>query len=400
MQRINQQFFRSTAVAAALLALGMGAAAADPLKLVICHVDDRSGSAADTGIESLNGLKMVIDPLNEAGGINGEKIELIAYDTKTDPQLAANFGTRCAEDDAGLLVIGGSPSAVANSLVTVANQNKVPLYILAAAAPEVTDNANYQFRFGPKVTQDSIAVADALAANGIKKVAIINNSVPFGISGAASATGELGKKSIEITTQQTYDVAATDVSPQVINVMQTDPEVILVYPYPADGARVVRTIRQMGLKQPVIMPRVGMMKAFRELAAETGNEVLVPSSVDTTRPEVADFFKSYTAKYGPLAISPSPVQGHDAGTLAVAVLKDEKVQEAIKAGDLQAARDAIRDATARLGDFTGLQGTAKGGYQFSKNHHGPTDAGFFVFVKVAEDGKALEVVDSAVALKK
>jgi branched-chain amino acid transport system substrate-binding protein len=399
MRRSLKSLFRSTTAATCIVALGVASAAAEPLKLVICHIDDRSGSAADTGIESLNGLKMVIDPLNEAGGIDGQKIELVTYDTKTDPQLAANFGTRCAEDDGGLLIIGGSPSAVANSLVTVANQNKIPLYILAAAAPEVTDNANYQYRFGPKVTQDSMAVADALASNGIKKVAIINNSVPFGISGAASATEELGKKGIEITTQQTYDVAATDVSPQIINVMQTDAEVILVYPYPADGARVIRTIRQMGLKQPVIMPRVGIMKAFRDLAAETGNDVLVPSSVDMTRPEVADFFKDYTGKYGPLALSPSPVQGYDAARLAVEVLKDEKVQEAVKAGDAQAARDAVRDATARHGDFTGLQGTAKGGYRFSQNHHGPSDDGFFVFVKVAQNGAALEAVDSAAALR-
>lgn len=397
MHRISQLLYSSVAAVSVTLALG-AAASAEPLKLVICHVDDRSGAAADTGIESLNGLKMVIDPLNEAGGINGEKIDLITYDTKTDPQLAANFGTRCSEDDNGLLIIGGSPSAVANSLVTVANQTKTPLYILAAASPEVTNNANYQFRFGPMVTQDSIAVADALAANGVKKVAIINNSVPFGIDGAASAKAALDAKGIEITTQQTYDVAAADVSPQVINLMQADADAILVYPYPADGARVMRTIRQMGLTQPVIMPRVGMMKAFRELAADAGNDVLVPSSVDITRPEVAQFFQDYSSKYGPLAISPSPAQGYDAGTLTVEVLKDEAVQAAIQAGDLQGARDAIRDATARHGDFVGMQGTAESGYHFSQNHHGPTDDGFFVFVKVAENGEALEAVDAATAL--
>ena len=385
--------------AAAAVALAAGGAFAEPLDLVVCHVDDRSGSAADTGIESLNGLNMVLEPLNEAGGIDGQQVELITYDTKTDPQLAANFGTRCAEDDGGLLIIGGSPSAVAGSLVTVANQNKIPLYILAAASPPLTDDADYQFRFGPKVTQDSIAVADALEASGIQKVAIINNSVPFGIAGAASATVELEKKGIGIATQQTYDIAATDVSPQIINVMQTEPEVILVYPYPADGARVVRTIRQMGLEQPIVMPRVGMMKAFRDLAADTGNGVLVPSSVDITRPEVADFFEQYAAKYGPLAMSPSPVQGYDAGQLAVEVLSDPDVQAAIQAGDLQGARDAIRDATARLGDFTGLQGTASGRYQFSQDHHGPADQGFFVFVEVAEDGNALEAVDPAEALQ-
>lgn len=399
MQRISQYFLSSAAAAAVTLALGAGVAAAEPLKLVICHVDDRSGSAADTGIESLNGLKMVIDPLNEAGGINGQKIELIAYDTKTDPQLAANFGTRCAEDDNGLLIIGGSPSAVANSLVTVANQNKIPFYIMAAASPPLTDNAEYQFRFGPKVTQDSIAVADAFVKIGWKKVAIINNATPFGIAGADAAMGMLKAKGIEIVTQQAYDVAATDVSPQVINLMSSEPDAVLVFPYPADGARVIRTIRQMGMTQPVMMPRVGMMKAFRELAADSGNDVLVPSSVDPARDDVKAFFADYQAKFGPLAISASPPQGFDGGTLAVAVLKDAAVQEKIQAGDLQGARDAILAATKRLGKFEGLQGQKGVPYDFTAGHHGPPDNGFFVFVKVADNGQSLVAADPAAMAK-
>ena len=76
MHRISQFLNRSTVAAAVLRALGAGASA-EPLKLVICHVDDRSGSAADTGIESLNGLKLVIDPIKADGGIDGQKIEMI-----------------------------------------------------------------------------------------------------------------------------------------------------------------------------------------------------------------------------------------------------------------------------------------------------------------------------------
>ncbi|WP_196053649.1 ABC transporter substrate-binding protein [Paracoccus lichenicola] len=384
---------RSAAGLAAILAMTAGVAAAEPLDLVVCAVDDRSGSAADTGIESLNALHMVLDPVNAAGGINGQDIRIVEYDSKTDPQLAANFGTRCAEDDNALLIIGGSPSAVANSLVTVANQNKIPLWILAAASPELTDDAQYQFRFGPKVTQDSIAVADALAAQGIKKVGIINNSVPFGISGAASAIEALEPKGIEITTQQTYDVAATDVSPQIINLMQSEPEVVLVYPYPADGARVIRTIRQMGMTQPVIMPRVGAMKAFRELAADAGNGVMIPSSVDPSREDVEKFFDEYAEKFGELALSPSPAQGHDAGMLLTQVLKDAAVQEKIQAGDLQGARDAIVEATGRLGNFNGLQGQKDVAYNFAAGHHGPPDTGFFVFIEVAGNGKELVGAD-------
>ena len=64
MHRISQYLLRSTAAVTVTLAFGAGMAAAEPLKLVICHVDDRSGSAADTGISkwtltgtTLDGMK-------------------------------------------------------------------------------------------------------------------------------------------------------------------------------------------------------------------------------------------------------------------------------------------------------------------------------------------------------
>ena len=382
---------------AAALALGLTSASfAEPLPLKICSIDDRSGAAADTGIESLNGLKMVIEPLNEKGGINGRKIELVEYDGKTDPQLTATFATRCAEDDQGLLIVGGSPSAPAAAMVPIANQNGIPFFILSGSSPDLTDNADFQFRIGPNTNQDAIAVADSVEKLGFKKIAIINNSVPFGINGAKSVIDALKAKGIDIITQQTYDVAATDVSPQVINIVQAQPDLVLVYPYPADGARVARTIRQLGITAPVIMPRVGMMKAFRQLAAADGNGILIPSSVDVTRPEVAKLFEDYAAKYGPLAPSASPAQGYDAATLVVKLLSDAEVQKAIAAGDLAAARIAIRDAVKRVGGFVGMQGQAGVSYQFAEGkHHGPPDQGFFIYLQVADDGKSLVAPDMA-----
>jgi branched-chain amino acid transport system substrate-binding protein len=371
-------------------ALSGSVQAQTPLPLKLCMIDDRSGAAADTGNERLNGFNMVIEPLNAKGGINGRKIELVVYDGKTDPQLTATYATRCAEDDNGLMIIGGSPSAPAAAMIPVAAQNEIPYYILAASANNLTDDAQWQFRFGPKAAQDAIAVADAFEQIGFKKVAIINNSTPFGTDTSRSTAKALEAKGVTILTQQTYDIAATDVSPQVVNLRQGDPDVILVFPYPADGARVVRTIRQLGIKTPIVMPRVGVMAAFRKLAAETADGVLVPTSVDVSRPEVAKFYADYNAKFKPIAPSPSPAQGYDAATLAVAVLSDADVQKALDSSDLAGARKAIRDATERLGKFQGMQGQKGVTYQFGAGqHHGPPDEGFFVFTEVAGKGEQL-----------
>ena len=390
---ISRRAFR-VAVAALGWIGATGLVHAAPLPLKICMIDDRSGAAADTGIESLNGFNMVIEPLNAKGGIDGQKVELVVYDGKTDPQLTATYATRCAEDDQGLMIVGGSPSAPAAAMVPVAAQNEIPYYILSASANNLTDDAQWQFRFGPKAAQDAIAVADAFAAIGFKKVSIINNSTPFGTDTSRSTIKELTAKGITVLTQQTYDIAATDISPQVVNLRQGDPDVILVFPYPADGARVARTIRQLGIKTPIVMPRVGVMAAFRKLAAESADGVLVPISVDVTRPEVAKLYADYNAKFKPIAPSPSPAQGYDAATLAVAVLSDATVQKAIAGGDLAAARAAIREATERLGKFQGMQGQKGVTYQFSASqHHGPPDQGFFVFTEVTDKGEHLMAPD-------
>lgn len=377
------------AVAALLMGLPGAARAQTPLPLKICVIDDRSGAAADTGIESLNAIQMVIEPLNAKGGINGRKIELVTYDGKTDPQLTATFATRCAEDDKGLMIIGGSPTAPAVAMIPVATQFKIPYYILSASSVNMKDAA-YHFRFGPDGSQDGLAVADAFAEIGFKKVVIINNSTPFGTETARGTIRALEAKGIKVLTQQTYDAAATDVAPQVINLRQADPDVILVFPYPADGARVARTIRQMGIKAPIVMPRVGIMAAFLKLAGESADGVLVPTSVDVSRPDVAKLYADYNAKFKPISPSPSPAQGWDAATLAVQVLSTPDVQKAINSGNLAAARDAIRDATRKVGKFEGMQGQKGAAYEFSEGrHHGPPDSKFFVFTEVSEKGTKL-----------
>jgi ABC-type branched-subunit amino acid transport system substrate-binding protein len=204
----------------------------------------------------------------------------------------------------------------------------------------------------------------------------------------------LEAKGISVLTQQTYDTAATDVSPQVVNLRQAGAQIILAFPYPADGARVARTIRQLGITTPIVMPRVGLLATFRKLAGEAADGILVPTSVDVSRPEVAQFFDEYNSKFKPVAPSPNSAQGYDAATLAVTVLSDSDVQKAIAGGDLPAARKSIREATERLGKFQGIQGQKGALYQFGPGqHHGPPDEGFFVFTEVANKGENLVTPD-------
>ena len=376
-------------VASVAAAVAPQARAADPI--LICSIDDRSGAAADTGTQGYQGVMMAVDEVNAAGGIGGHQVKVVAYDGKTDPQLTATFASRCAEDDKGLVIIGGNPSAPAAAMIPVATENKIPYYMLSAGTDSLTDPpATYNFRFGPANRQDAAAITDLLVKQGFKRPAIINNSLPFGTDGARATTAALNKKNIAVVAQQTYDVNATDLSPQLTTLRDAKPDVLLVFPYAADGARVLRTAHQLDIKAPIIVSRSALLDTLRKLAGTASDGVLIPNTVDPSRPDVQKFFTALNARYGPHQPTLYPVIGYDAAKAALQVIATPVVLKAIDAGNIEDARKAFRDGTGKLTQFKGLQGEQNASYHFGpQQHHGSPDQNWYVFILVADNGTRL-----------
>lgn len=376
-----------------LASMGNVALAGQPLKL--CYVDDRSGVAADTGIQSFNGFQIAVAEANEAGGINGQKVEIVAYDGKTDPQLTATFASRCAEDDGALAIVGGNPSAPAASMIPVASEYEIPYLMLSAGTDNLTDlPAPFHFRVGPRNSQDASAIAELVAKQGFKRVALINNSLPFGTDSAHATEAALKANGVPVVIQQTYDINATDLSPQIGRLRSANPDVVVVFPYAADGARVLRTLQQQGVSLPRIVARSALLNTLRDLAGDASDGVLVPNTVDMQRGDVKQFFDQYKARFGEAQPTMYPVLGYDAGKMLLQALADPTVQKAVTANQLADARIAIRDSLVRNGHYQGLQGHTGATYQFGPDrHHGPPDQNWFVFVEVADKGKHLVAAD-------
>ncbi|WP_434668090.1 ABC transporter substrate-binding protein [Paraburkholderia sp. A3BS-1L] len=376
-------------LAAVAFACSVSAHAAAPT--VICSVDDRSGAAADTGTQGFQAVQLAVDEANAAGGVAGHKISLISYDGKTDPQLTATFASRCAEDDKALVIIGGNPSAPAAAMIPVATDDKIPYFMLSAGTDSLTNPpAPWHYRFGPANRQDAAAIADLLAKQGFRRPAIINNSLPFGTDGARATRAALEAKHITVVAQQTYDVNATDLSPQLINLREAKPDVLLVFPYAADGARVLRTAHQLSINMPIVVSRSALLDTLRRLAGPASDGVLVPDTVDADRPDVKKFFADFNGRYGAHQPTLYPVIGYDAAKAALEAIAAPAVQKALDAGDIPGARLALRNAMDQMGQFKGLQGEAGATYHFSaQQHHGSPDKNWYVFVQVADGGTRL-----------
>src|SRR6202163_5045127 len=78
----------------------------------IAFIDPLSGGGAATGILAQKTHQFYIDAINAAGGINGERIELLSYDNKVNPQESL-IQLKKAIDEGARFVVQGNGSSVA-----------------------------------------------------------------------------------------------------------------------------------------------------------------------------------------------------------------------------------------------------------------------------------------------
>src|SRR3569832_1523279 len=86
-----------------------------------------TGTTANFGISSVNGIKMAADEVNSAGGINGKQIELLVQDDRSDASEAATIVPKFVTQDGVQGILGEVASSRAVAAAPIAHDAKVPL---------------------------------------------------------------------------------------------------------------------------------------------------------------------------------------------------------------------------------------------------------------------------------
>ena len=122
------------------LAVSGGAAYADNT-IKIGWLGPLTGGVAQYGEAVKSGVDLYVEQLNAAGGINGKKVELVAYDEEGDSAKAiAGYSSLM---DAGVVAIVGSvTTAPTIAVVSEAFADNIPMITASATAIGVTYNAD------------------------------------------------------------------------------------------------------------------------------------------------------------------------------------------------------------------------------------------------------------------
>ncbi len=354
---MRQKLFTLSVLSFALAAsIGTSANAAD-IKLGVAEA--LSGGAAQYGVSIRNGFQLAAEEINAAGGINGDKLQLVIEDEQGKKEEAINVFKKLIFQDKVLMVFGPTLSNSAQAADPIAQAAKVVVFGTSNTADGITSIGDYVFR--NSVTEADVlpeTIKVAVKKSGIKKVAVLfGNDDVFTKSGYDNFKKALEDLKIPVTTTETFAKGDVDFKAQLTKIKAGNPDAIVLSALISEGAPIMVQARQLGLTVPFIGGNgMNSVKIF-DLAKDKADGLYVgsPWSASNSIPENTKFIKAYSDKYKS-APDQFAAQAYDALYITTQALKKIKLS-----GDLNADRSAVQGALPSV-KWTG----ATGAFQFRR----------------------------------
>jgi branched-chain amino acid transport system substrate-binding protein len=183
---------------AAGLTIGRRALAADAATVKIGTFGPFTGPAAGLGLEAKKGIEFAVAQFNAAGGINGKKAELVAYDDRGNRAEAVSVVRKMIENDGVQAIIGGSLSLTSIAAAPVVNEAKIPMIAAYSNAVGVVKGEDHVFRWASVAdVQGWVMAHHAMKERNLKTFAILMQDEEYGrgiVNGAERAIEELKGK--------------------------------------------------------------------------------------------------------------------------------------------------------------------------------------------------------------
>jgi branched-chain amino acid transport system substrate-binding protein len=188
--------------------------------------------------------------INDQGGINGRKIDLIQYDDAYSPPKAVEQVRKLVEDDEVLLTfqIIGTPSNAA--VQKYLNAKKVPQMFAATGASKFTDPKNFPWTLGfnPNYfVEGRIYGQYILKEHPDAKVGVLYQNDDLGKDYLNGIKAGLGDKAAKmIVAEASYEVSDPTIDSQVLKIKDAGADLFFSASTPKQAAQAIKKIAELG----------------------------------------------------------------------------------------------------------------------------------------------------------
>ncbi len=273
--------------------------------------------------------------INERGGINGRKVNLIQYDDAYNPPKTVEQVRKLVEDDEILTtfqIIGTPPNAAVQKYL---NDKKIPQLLASTGATRFTDPKNFPWTiaFNPNYQSEAHIYAKYILTNYPgAKIAILYQNDDLGKDYVKGLKDALGAKASMIVAEAPYELSDPTVDAQMVKLKSSGADLFYDITTPKFGAQAIKKAAELGWKPVHIL----------DINATPVSQTLVPAGLENAKgiisvnygkdpldPQWANDdgmkrYKAFMAKYAPDQDANSGIAtyGYSTAALLVQILQN------------------------------------------------------------------------------
>jgi len=236
----------ATAAAALLAAPAIVRAQAGTIRLGT--LTPLTGAGGSYGPSMRDAVALVVKDVNAAGGVGGQKIDLISEDDQTNPEAGVRAAHKLIDVDKVSAIIGTWASSVTTAVAPLCWESKTALFTVSGAdSITALPHQGFIFRTQPNSQLQVHEASKFMLGEGGRKLAYIGPQTPFAQSSIDIMTAE-AKKGGQGVDSLIYENNKTSYRSEVDKILQGNPDWLLLGGYTPDTIILLKDLYKAGYK--------------------------------------------------------------------------------------------------------------------------------------------------------
>jgi branched-chain amino acid transport system substrate-binding protein len=362
---------------AAMAAGGAFSQGVTPSTVLIGQSAPLSGSNKELGEDIRNGALAYFGKVNDAGGINGRKFELVSLDDGNEVKRSGENTQTLIEKQGVFALFGYASATLSRPALPFVEQHKVPfLHPFTGADPMRVFN-KHVYNVRASYADELEKIVDHFAPLGVKRFAIVYYDDVVGKENLNAVDRALKKRNFETVSKAAFkDRAKPDIESGLKEVAKGQPDVVILTTLYKASSDFIKLAHKSGLRAQMASNSFpGASPLAKELSKEGPGVIVatvVPPFSQTSLPVVAEYRASMEKQFGRKAFSFTSLESYIGAKVLV---------EGIRRAGPKLTRESFMHALDNLSNYD------VGGYVVSfspTNHNGSS---FVELTVISKDGQ-------------
>ena len=322
-----------------------------------------SGSNKELGEDIRNGALAYFRKVNDAGGVNGRKIELISIDDANNVKQAGENTRKLVTENGVFALFGYASATLSRPALPIVEENKVPFLSPFTGADPMRVFNKHVYNMRASYADELEKIVDHYTLFGIKRFAIVYYDDVVGKENLAAVERALKKRNLTAVSFAAFkDRAKPDIDGGVKAVIKGNPEVVIFTTLFKATSEFIKLAKKSGATSQMVSNSFpGSSPLARELGKDgvgVAMAQVVPPFSKTSLPVVAEYRAAIEKQLGRKEYSFTSLESFIAAKATV---------EAIRKAGPKLTRESFMQALDGMSSFDA------GGYVLSfspSNHNG------------------------------